>query len=1126
MRQRQRPDPFGEITIARPEPVVGPQPAAEGRSGTPPAPPPPRPRPSLLPMLRRWAPRLLAGALLLYLFSGYLLVPYLMRVTLPQALGRRLDRPVTIGLAEFDPLSLRLTLHNGIVGPRLSDPADKVDPILSFSQLTVRLAVMRSLVERAVVCRELTIDRPFLHLVRDQDKRFNIQSLAVEDLPPGIALLSRLAVFWSRRYSLNNLALGKGELIYDDLPSGKTHTVRDLDLSLPVLANIDYQEGGLAPSFRALVDGAPIEMRGQARLGQGPVAATLNLKMTDLDLTAYAGYLPARLGIQAVSGRADLDLTLTYDARDQAGLRLAGSAALRSTQIDGPWGQLHLESGRVRGWLAPFGGRFHAEEVSLNQPFWQRQANTGPPWRDIVGVLLVPAAGEGAALPAIDHLRVSQGDIRTLAASAEQSRDWQAIDLSLDVSGPAAGGQGAPSQVLFSLTGHDASGCGLNLQGSAITAPFAAKGLAVISGMGQGELRDLGQAAGLALPVVGGTVEQLQANFTLGRDGERQLALSLAPLSVQAQDLVLEEDGQRLVVPVWQSEQGSFSLADRVLNLGRVHLEQAALVVRRKSDDGEIRGFWGAAAFGQTAGGQSSAPAVTISGLTLENSSLRLINQGPPDIELNLARLDLKVDGLEAGRAHGFTVAAMLDDQWPVQGSGSFTLSPFAASLNLQASDLPLSDFAPVLNRYFALPMQGRLAVDGVLSLPSLNYQGGWTITDLAAPPFSCRQVRGEGTALVLKPLSFSLDKLALDGPSLQITASDRAMPRFPSLWQPGWAPVASGAQARVAVRRIEVSDGTLIYDFPGPPGLVLTTRKLTGSLVDCLAVRGQGLPFSLTGEVEGAAELAAQGTLSPFTDPPGLTLGVSLKGLPLTSLAPVLEPSWGFTVQGGRLDFANRLTMADNQLHDQAQLVFAGLKLGRPLAAEAIRSIGAAWRNLPLAQAAMQDAGGKIAFTVPIDGRIDAGFTYQEGLRNYLNQVLLKAAVSPERLLGEGRPLLEAVAFAPGSARVPAAAEDGLRRLAVVLQGRPLLAARLSAYADRLSDLRALSRASGEAAARADEALLALAGRRGQAVASFLLDQGVAANQLRRADPQVTGPGESGLNARRVAIDLAVAAE
>ncbi|MDA8418858.1 MAG: DUF748 domain-containing protein, partial [Desulfobacteraceae bacterium] len=340
MRQRQRPDPFGEITIARPEPVVGPQPAAEGRSGTPPAPPPPRPRPSLLPMLRRWAPRLLAGALLLYLFSGYLLVPYLMRVTLPQALGRRLDRPVTIGLAEFDPLSLRLTLHNGIVGPRLSDPADKVDPILSFSQLTVRLAVMRSLVERAVVCRELTIDRPFLHLVRDQDKRFNIQSLTVEDLPPGLALLSRLAVFWSRRYSLNNLALGKGELIYDDLPSGKTHTVRDLDLSLPVLANIDYQEGGLAPSFRALVDGAPIEMRGQARLGQGPVAATLNLKMTDLDLTAYAGYLPARLGIQAVSGRADLDLTLTYDARDQAGLRLAGSAALRSTQIDGPWGQL------------------------------------------------------------------------------------------------------------------------------------------------------------------------------------------------------------------------------------------------------------------------------------------------------------------------------------------------------------------------------------------------------------------------------------------------------------------------------------------------------------------------------------------------------------------------------------------------------------------------------------------------------------------------------------------------------------------------------------------------------------------------------------------------------------------
>ena len=204
-------DPFGEISIARPEahfpgrlPVDTLQPSIPpsfSRQNLPPR------NPSLVSTLLAF----LGLGLLIYLAASYFVLPYLIKSVATRALARQLDRPVTIGQVEFDPFTLRLTLINGIIGPRLSDPTDKVDPIFSFSELTLNLEAL-SLPQRAIICRELSINQPFIHLVHDQENAYNIATLLRDSVQAKVGASRQLSPGWlaaiiPTRYSINNIAI-------------------------------------------------------------------------------------------------------------------------------------------------------------------------------------------------------------------------------------------------------------------------------------------------------------------------------------------------------------------------------------------------------------------------------------------------------------------------------------------------------------------------------------------------------------------------------------------------------------------------------------------------------------------------------------------------------------------------------------------------------------------------------------------------------------------------------------------------------------------------------------------------------------------------------------------------------
>lgn len=1144
MSQTTPPDPFGAISIARPD--------APSRSGRK---PPKTPRPPQPPSFSRQAlpPKrkrpfsfsllfTLAGIVSgIYLACGYLLVPYLITNVLSARLSRALERPVTIGRAQFNPLTLRLTLINGIVGPRLSDAEDKVDPILSFSTLSLDLEAS-SLPRWAFICRELTIDRPFLHLVHDQANRYNLGTLLPAAQPTGSRLPAWLGVLAGQGYAINNIAITDGEVIYDDLPTAKSHHLEEVTLTLPVIANIrtatgeQRHQGGprLTPSFAARINGTPIEMGGQAQMASGEtaMAASLTLKMNDISLAAYKDYLPVALAIDSLSGQADLDLDLLYDATRTEKLRLQGSISLRDAEAQGKHGHFRLENGQLKGWFAPFGKRFHASEISLRHPVWLSAADQPAPWAGLLAALLPLGPGQEEGL-SVDQLQISNGEIQGPPSASAPASRWQAIDAAINTAPLSAGAADGPQQALFTMNTVNTTGAGINLQGSATTAPFAAKGLLVITKVDMETIRDLATAMGISLPVKQGTVEQLQTNFSLAKGADQAPLLALNPLNIQAKELRIEYHGQLLEVPVWQSEQGSFTPGDPVLHLGQVRLQQAKLSCRRQSTDGSWHtlltndGESGAAPSAPGVEGAVASVGIDLASLELTNGSLLIENLGPPDIGLHLERFDLQAEKLDPNQENTVSAAAMLDDRSPIQATGSFTLNPFTASLNIQATDLPLASFQPVLDRYFDPPITGDLTANGTLSLPSLDFQGQWTVNSITAPPFSCRRLSGEGTTLHLRPLTLTIERLDLESPALHITANDSGFPELPPILRPGWQPAPSAATASVSIKAIDLHDGRWTYDFPGPPGFTVSSQQIDGTMSDFIVARDQVIPFDLSGTMEGKGEFAVQGEITPFATQPGLTMNTRVNGLPLTALAPLLEPLWGFTIKAGTLDFTSALTYEQTLIHDESHLTLHDLALGKPLAAQAIKAIGTTWQSLPLIQAMLQDATGAISFVVPIDGRTDTGFTYPQGMKNFLKQLLLKASVAPVNLLSDQqRDAADSVEFEPGSDHLTAKAEGQLQELATLLKDRPLLFATLTGLADTSADSKALLRARKTAAGQGtinNELLLVLASLRAQAVHDFLLGQGLPPRQLRLATAELIRSGKAGRRGLQVAITLGV---
>ena len=309
---------------------------------------------------------ILAGALVLLIIvaaASFLLVPTLGKSLLISKVGEALHRPVAVDRLSFNPAALALSVRGVTIGDR-----EGKEPFLALEELRVNVAGAASLARRALILDEIHISGPRLRIVRLPDGGYNFSDLIPKEKdkeakdagPP--------------KFSLNNIEIQNGSIDFDDRPRGTQHRIREMNLAIPFVSNLDYHaERHVEPLFSALINNDRYLLKGRALPFSPQRETTLDLEIQDLDLPHYLAYVPAKTAFQIPAAKLDANLVLHF--LDPPGakpvLRLTGRIALREVVVDDPQRRSLLRLPKLEVAIAalePLTPAVHLSSVTLTKP--------------------------------------------------------------------------------------------------------------------------------------------------------------------------------------------------------------------------------------------------------------------------------------------------------------------------------------------------------------------------------------------------------------------------------------------------------------------------------------------------------------------------------------------------------------------------------------------------------------------------------------------------------------------------------------------------------------------------------------------------------------------------------------
>jgi len=211
-----------------------------------------------------------------------------------------------------------------------------------------------------------------------------------------------------------------------------------------------------------------------------------------------------------------------------------------------------------------------------------------------------------------------------------------------------------------------------------------------------------------------------------------------------------------------------------------------------------------------------------------------------------------------------------------------------------------------------------------------------------------------------------------------------------------------------------------------------------------------------VTAEINERTQLTLSGWIARLTAPADLEIKAELANLQLTRYSPYALAFAGVQLDGGQLDAATEVKTARGNLQGEVRLEIDQLAL-QPLqeadAERAAGTIGVPWQT---AVELLADSEGRIELTLPITGTIastdiDLGPAVNKAIGGVLKMVFpptLVASIVADLAKG-GAPSLDAIEFAPGSARLTQTGRRYADDVAKLLEQKPRLSLKVCGRAD-----------------------------------------------------------------------------
>ncbi|EHP38274.1 hypothetical protein OR16_38192 [Cupriavidus basilensis OR16] len=302
----------------------------------------------------------IVAALAVFGLAGYFGGPPLIKSFAAKQASEALGRKVTFGGAEVQPFSLAVDVSDITI----YEP-DGTTPMLTVGEARIDGAIA-SLWHFAPVVDAVHIDRPVLHLARDANGRMNYADIEERFAARPPAPKSEPA-----RFSVNNIALTGGGLVFDDKLLNQTQRVDNLTITLPFLSNLPHDvEIVTRPTLSANINGSALALDGTMLPFAASRETHLNINLDALELARYMPFAPKLKDADIKSGLLDSRLTLGFiQDKDKQDVFLAGTVALRDADIRKHDGSPLVKAGRVAVDIAriePLGRMAHLRSFTVD----------------------------------------------------------------------------------------------------------------------------------------------------------------------------------------------------------------------------------------------------------------------------------------------------------------------------------------------------------------------------------------------------------------------------------------------------------------------------------------------------------------------------------------------------------------------------------------------------------------------------------------------------------------------------------------------------------------------------------------------------------------------------------------
>ena len=234
-----------------------------------------------------------------------LVAPPLLRGKLESELSTKLHRQVSIEQIRINPFAMSVTIRGFLMKERQGSAT-----AFSFDELYANLE-LASLFRWGPVLKEIRLVKPYINVVRNEDRTYNFTDLIEEFTkePPG----PKVPPAPTPRFALNNIQVLDGKIDFDDRPEQTKHSITSIKIGVPFISSIPSQvEIKVQPAFYALVNGAPFQIDGETKPFKDSRESTIHLDIDKLQIPKYVEYSPVDLNFKVPSGQLNTKLTVTF----------------------------------------------------------------------------------------------------------------------------------------------------------------------------------------------------------------------------------------------------------------------------------------------------------------------------------------------------------------------------------------------------------------------------------------------------------------------------------------------------------------------------------------------------------------------------------------------------------------------------------------------------------------------------------------------------------------------------------------------------------------------------------------------------------------------------------------------